>query len=79
MDNSQTKTFSVSGAQVEYFEDFTRVSSGAYTANQYLTDSSAVSVDGLVTMDVANHGLSVSDTLVIQDDKHHSICTSEEK
>ena len=67
MDNSQTKTFSVSGAQVEYFEDFTRVSSGAYTANQYLTDSSAVSVDGLVTMDVANHGLAVGDTLLIQD------------
>ena len=67
MDNSQTKTFSVSGAQVEYFEDFTRVSSGAYTANQYLTDSSAVSVDGLVTMDVTNHGLAVGDTLLIQD------------
>ena len=67
MDQSQTKTFNVSGAQVEYFEDFTRVSSGTYTANQYLTDSSAVSVDGLVTMDVTSHGLSVGDKLIIQD------------
>jgi hypothetical protein len=67
MTQSQTKTFNVSGAQVEYFEDFERVDSGAYTANQYLTDSSAVSVDGLVTMDVTSHGLSVGDTLVIQD------------
>ena len=67
MDQSQTKTFNVSGAQVEYFEDFERVDSGAYTANQYLTDNSAVSVDGLVTMDVASHSLSVGDTLVIQD------------
>ena len=36
MDNSQTKTFNVSGAQVEYFEDFTRVSSGAYTYQSIL-------------------------------------------
>ena len=40
---------------------------GHIPTNQYLTDSSAVSVDGLVTMDVANHGLAVGDTLVIQD------------
>ena len=67
MTESQTKEFNVSGAQIEYFEDFERVDSGAYTANQYLTDSSAVSVDGLVTMDVTSHGLSVGDTLLIQD------------
>jgi hypothetical protein len=67
MTESQTKTFNVSGAQIEYFEDFERVDSGAYTTNQYLTDSSAVSVDGLVTMDVTSHGLSVGDALVIQD------------
>jgi len=67
MTQSQTKEFNVSGAQVEYFEDFAKVANGAYTTNQYLTDTSAVSSDGVVTMDVANHGLSVGDSLVIQD------------
>ena len=65
MDQSQTKTFNVSGAQVEYFEDFTRVSSGVYTAPAYLTDTSTASVDGVVTMDVASHGLAVGDRLTI--------------
>lgn len=67
MTESQTKTFNVSGAQVEYFEDFTRVSSGAYTSNAYLTDTSTASANGIVTMDVTSHGLSVGDKVVIQD------------
>ena len=65
MDQSQTKTFNVSGAQVEYFEDFERVDSGAYTAPAYLTDTSTASVSGVVTMDVASHGLAVGDRLTI--------------
>jgi len=67
MTESQTKTFNVSGAQVEYFEDFTRVSSGAYTTNAYLTDTHTDSSNGIVTMDVTSHGLSVGDKVVIQD------------
>lgn len=67
MTESQTKTFNVSGAQVEYFEDFTRVSSGAYTTNAYLTDTHTESSNGIVTMDVTSHGLSVGDKVVIQD------------
>jgi hypothetical protein len=66
MTQSQTKTFNVSGAQVEYFEDFTRVSSGAYTAPVYLTDTNTESSNGVVTMDVSSHGLSVGDRVVIQ-------------
>jgi hypothetical protein len=66
MTQSQTKTFNVSGAQVEYFEDFTRVANGAYTAPAYLTDTSTASVSGVVTMDVSSHGLSVGDRVVIQ-------------
>ena len=65
MTQSQTKTFNVSGAQVEYFEDFTRVSSGTYTAPAYLTDTSTASVSGVGTMDVSSHGLSVGDRLTI--------------
>jgi hypothetical protein len=67
MDNSQTKTFSVSGAQVEYFEDFTRVESGTYTAPQYLTDTTTTADSGLVTMDVASHGLEIGDEITIRD------------
>jgi len=65
MTQSQSKTFNVSGAQVEYFEDFTRVASGTYTAPAYLTDTSAESVSGVVTMDVPSHGLAVGDRLTI--------------
>ena len=65
MTESQTKTFNVSGAQVEYFEDFERVDSGAYTAPTYLTDTSTASVSGVVTMDVTSHGLEVGDRLTI--------------
>ena len=65
MTQSQTKTFNVSGAQVEYFEDFERVDSGAYTAPAYLTDASTASVSGVVTMDVTSHGLEVGDRLTI--------------
>jgi len=67
MTESQTKTFNVSGAQVEYFEDFTRVSSGAYTAPAYLTDTTTTANSGLVTMDVASHGLKVGDEITIRD------------
>jgi hypothetical protein len=65
MTQSQTKEFNVSGAQVEYFEDFERVDSGAYTAPAYLTDTSTASVSGVITMDVTSHGLAVGDRLTI--------------
>ena len=65
MTQSQTKEFNVSGAQVEYFEDFAKVANGAYTAPVYLTDSSSASVSGVVTMDVSSHGLAVGDRLTI--------------
>jgi len=70
MDNSQTKVFNVSGAQVEFFEDFTRVSNGAYTAPVYLTDTHTASSNGVVTMDVSSHGLSIGDVVVIQNGAH---------
>ena len=67
MDNSQTKVFNVSGAQVEFFEDFTRVANGAYTAPVYLTDTTTTASSGLVTMDVPTHGLSIGDLVTIRD------------
>ena len=66
MVDSQTKTFNVSGAQAEYFADFSRVSNGTYTAPVYLTDTTATSVNGEVTMDITSHGLSAGDSLTIQ-------------
>ena len=67
MDSSQTATFNVSGAQVEYFADFTSVPSGTYTAPQYLTDTTTTASSGLLTMDVPTHGLSVGDLVTIRD------------
>lgn len=67
MTESQTATFNVSGAHVEYFEDFTRVSNGTYTAPQYLTDTTATASSGVVTMDVVNHGLSIGNEITIRD------------
>ena len=66
MASSQTATFNVSGAQVEYFEDFTRVSNGTYTAPQYLTDTTATASSGVVTMDVVNHGLEIGNEITIR-------------
>ncbi len=66
MAGSQTKTFNVSGARAEYFADFTRVANGTYTAPVYLTDTTATSSNGEVTMDVTSHGLSAGDNLTIQ-------------
>ena len=66
MATSQTATFNVSGAQVEYFSDFTKVANGTYTAPVYLTDTTAVAQDGVVTMDITSHGLSAGDDLTIQ-------------
>ena len=66
MADSQTKTFNVSGARAEYFSDFTRVANGTYTAPVYLTDTTATSSNGEVTMDVTSHGLSEGDNLTIQ-------------
>jgi len=65
---AQTATFNVSGAKVEYFDDFTKVANGTYTAPVYLTDTTAVAQDGVVTMDISpsTHGLSVGDNLTIQ-------------
>ncbi len=65
MAGSQTKTFNVSGARVEYFADFTRVSRGTYTAPQYLTDTTATASNGVVTMDVTSHLLSTGDEITI--------------
>ena len=66
MATSQNTTFNVSGAQVEYFLDFNRVANGAYTAPLYLTDTTTVAQDGVVTMDITSHGLSAGDDLTIQ-------------
>ncbi len=68
MTTSQTATFNVSGAQVEYFSDFTKVANGTYTAPLYITDATTVSQDGVVTMDISpnKHGLSAGDDLTIQ-------------
>lgn len=66
MVDSQTKTFNVSGARAEYFADFTRVANGTYTAPVYLTDTTATSSNGEVTMDITSHGLSAGDNLTIQ-------------
>lgn len=66
MADSQTKTFNVSGARAEYFADFTRVANGTYTAPVYLTDTTATSSNGEVTMDITSHGLSAGDNLTIQ-------------
>jgi hypothetical protein len=63
---AQTATFNVSGAKVEYFDDFTKVANGTYTAPVYLTDTTATASNGEVTMDVTAHGLSAGDTLTIQ-------------
>ena len=67
MASSQTATFNVSGARVEYFEDFTRVDRGTYTAPQYLTDTTATASSGVVTMDVVNHGLEIGNEITIRD------------
>jgi len=68
MATSQTTTFNVSGAQVEYFLDFSKVANGTYTAPLYLTDTTTVAQDGVVTMDISpsTHGLSAGDNLTIQ-------------
>jgi len=66
MATSQNTTFNVSGAQVEFFSDFTKVANGTYTAPVYLTDTTAVAQDGVVTMDITSHGLSAGDDLTIQ-------------
>lgn len=66
MATSQTTTFNVSGAQVEYFLDFSKVANGVYTAPVYLTDTTATAQDGVVTMDITSHGLSAGDDITIQ-------------
>jgi len=66
MASSQTATFNVSGAQAEYFEDFTRVDRGTYTSPQYLTDTTATASSGVVTMDVVNHGLEIGNEITIR-------------
>ena len=68
MADSQTVAgYNVSGAQVEYFEDFTRVSNGTYTTPQYFTDTTATATDGVVTMDIgAGHNLEKGDEVTIR-------------
>ena len=68
MEDSQTvASFNVSGAQVEYFKDFTRVSKGAYTAPQYFTDTLATALNGVVTMNIgAGHNLQKGDEITIR-------------
>ena len=60
MATARLTTFNVSGAQVEFFLDFSKVANGTYTAPVYLTDTTAVAQDGVVTMDISpsTHGLS---------------------
>ena len=67
MAGSQTATFNVSGASAEYFADFTRVARGTYTAPAYLTDTTATALNGVVTMDVINHGLEQGNEVTIRD------------
>jgi hypothetical protein len=68
MADSQTvASYNVSGAQVEYFEDFTRVSNGAYTTPAYFTDTSATALNGVVTMNIgAGHNLQKGDEITIR-------------
>ena len=76
MATSQTKTFNVSGAQVEYFLDFAKVKNGTYTSPLYMTDTNCVSANGLVTFDVpganqnpANssyHNISAGDEITVR-------------
>ena len=76
MTTSQTKTFNVSGARVEYFLDFAKVKNGTYTSPLFMTDANCVSANGLVTFDVpganqnpANssyHDISVGDEITIR-------------
>ena len=76
MTTSQTKTFNVSGARVEYFLAFAKVKNGTYTSPLFMTDANCVSANGLVTFDVpganqnpANssyHDISVGDEITIR-------------
>jgi len=67
MASSQTATFNVSGASVEYFDDFTRISNGTYTAPVYLTDTNVSATNGVVTINIGSgHNLTEGDQVVIR-------------
>lgn len=59
------ETFNISGAKVEYFNDFTKVQSGPYQVPSYIIDLNIESLDGQVTVDEVGHGLELGDELTI--------------
>ena len=66
LDSQTVASFNISGTEIAHFADFTEVASGAYTAPAYYTDTTTTSASGVVTMDVAGHGLEPGDTLVVR-------------
>ena len=75
---SGSETFNVSGARVEYFNDFALVGSGDYTVPSYITDSAIEATDGEVTITETSHGLDQGDELeIIKADAPVSIFTSD--
>ena len=66
LDSQTVASFNISGTEIAHFDDFQEVASGAYTAPAYYTDTNTTATDGVVTMDVTNHGLEPGDTLVLR-------------
>lgn len=66
LDSQTVASFNISGTEIAHFDDFQEVASGAYTAPAYYTDTDTTATDGVVTMDVTNHGLEPGDTLVLR-------------
>jgi hypothetical protein len=66
LDSQTVASFNISGTEIAHFDDFQEVTSGAYTAPAYYTDTDTTATDGVVTMDVTNHGLEPGDTLVLR-------------
>lgn len=66
LDSQTVASFNISGTEIAHFDDFQEVASGTYTAPAYYTDTDTTATDGVVTMDVTNHGLEPGDTLVLR-------------
>ena len=63
--NSVSVTYNVSGANAEYFNDFTLVASGDYTVPSYIIDTAIEASNGQVTVTETAHGLDQGDDLEI--------------
>lgn len=63
--NSVSVTYNVSGANAEYFNDFTLVASGDYTVPSYIIDTAIEASNGQVTVTETSHGLNQGDDLEI--------------